>query len=74
MRIVFKSNDFGTANGFNAYYEIRPAFKEEIPTKGNSLKTNEDVFTLANLMASLILIKHIEMPCYILDKILLFQI
>jgi hypothetical protein len=35
MRVVFNTDGFGTANGFNAFYEIRPAFKEEVPAKGS---------------------------------------
>ncbi|KAJ1358121.1 hypothetical protein KIN20_016434 [Parelaphostrongylus tenuis] len=32
MRVVFSSDSAGTANGFKALYEIRPAAKEDIPT------------------------------------------
>lgn len=31
MRVVFHSDGFGTANGFDAHYEIRDAFEEEVP-------------------------------------------
>lgn len=34
MLVVFNSDFIGTANGFNAFYEIREAFKENIPLKG----------------------------------------
>lgn len=34
MLVVFNSDFIGTANGFNAFYEIREAFKENISLKG----------------------------------------
>lgn len=37
MRVVFHSDGFGTANGFDAHYQIRPALREEVPTKGARL-------------------------------------
>ena len=33
MRVLFSSDSFGTDNGFKAYYEIRRAFKEDVPSK-----------------------------------------
>lgn len=33
MRVIFHSDGFGTANGFDAHYEIREAFEEEVPTR-----------------------------------------
>ncbi|TKR94271.1 hypothetical protein L596_008579 [Steinernema carpocapsae] len=33
MRVVFSSDSSGTANGFKAFYEVRKAFKEDIPSK-----------------------------------------
>ncbi|KAK0424700.1 hypothetical protein QR680_008799 [Steinernema hermaphroditum] len=33
MRVVFSSDSSGTANGFKAFYEVRNAFKEDIPSK-----------------------------------------
>lgn len=36
MLVVFSSDSFGTANGFNAFYEIRDSFKEDIPSKGKT--------------------------------------
>jgi hypothetical protein len=33
MRVIFSSDSFGTDNGFKAFYEIRRAFKEDVPSK-----------------------------------------
>lgn len=48
MRVVFHSDGFGTANGFDAHYEIRDAFEEEVPHLrkdkrhcGELIQTNE---------------------------------
>ncbi|CAD5206954.1 unnamed protein product [Bursaphelenchus okinawaensis] len=33
MKVVFNSNQYGTANGFMALYEIRKGFKDQVPEK-----------------------------------------
>uniref|UniRef100_A0A914CE37 CUB domain-containing protein n=1 Tax=Acrobeloides nanus TaxID=290746 RepID=A0A914CE37_9BILA len=36
MRVVFSSDSVGTENGFKAFYEIRKAFNEDVPSKEGS--------------------------------------
>uniref|UniRef100_A0A914XX19 CUB domain-containing protein n=1 Tax=Panagrolaimus superbus TaxID=310955 RepID=A0A914XX19_9BILA len=36
MRVIFSSDSFGTDNGFKAFYEIRRAFKEDVPKHSDS--------------------------------------
>ncbi|CAK5114740.1 unnamed protein product [Meloidogyne enterolobii] len=51
MRVVFHSDGFGTANGFDAHYEIRDAFEEEVPHRkdkrhcGELIQANEELTT-----------------------------
>ncbi|KAI1702286.1 CUB domain-containing protein [Ditylenchus destructor] len=53
MKVVFSSDFFGTANGFNAFYEIRKAFREDVPSKegsdprhcGHLIESRDDVTT-----------------------------
>lgn len=47
LRVIFSSDSSGTANGFNAIYEIRKSRKEDVPLKRIFLNLNMETILLS---------------------------